>query len=377
MRSSKSPFLVGAAGKVWIRKIDSNLFEAAKYYRLSNGVRKKVSAQGESAEIAKGRLVKKEKSLLETIDHTIYLTPSSTISDLFFIWLCHRVPAGTIRESYLEVVEKHIIPKLGSINLKHFSNPRFLHFLSTLGSQHETKAKEAIVEAVEFAESLGIMTPNVLKGDKIARKKGEYRSQLTDEEIQAHRLHIREWSGGNSMGPPRGKDLLEVIDVCIGSAAQIGEILALRWKDIDVDFRSISITGTIGDRERNRIEWKESDYRRRTITVAPVAIDALRRQWCNFTVKSLDEPVFPARTGGWRTTGGMQTLLLRARGDSHPIITFGALRNAAASRISERYGGVAAEEYLGYPSTDSARRSRGEICNNFEDHSPPYYIYFI
>lgn len=48
-------------------------------------------------------------------------------------------------------------------------------------------------------------------------------------------------------GPKRAPDLLDVVDVLLATGARIGEVLAIRWQDIDLSSERprLTITGTV------------------------------------------------------------------------------------------------------------------------------------
>ncbi len=46
---------------------------------------------------------------------------------------------------------------------------------------------------------------------------------------------------------PRATDLLEAVDVFLSTGARIGQVIALRWEDVDLDTEhpSLTISGTV------------------------------------------------------------------------------------------------------------------------------------
>ncbi len=45
--------------------------------------------------------------------------------------------------------------------------------------------------------------------------------------------------------PKATSDMADIIDLMLGTGSRIGEILALRWRDVDLDAARVRITGTI------------------------------------------------------------------------------------------------------------------------------------
>jgi integrase len=71
---------------------------------------------------------------------------------------------------------------------------------------------------------------------------------LTFSEAAALRSGLRRWlDEPRPAGRERPTDLLDVIDVMLSTGARIGEVLALRWKEIDLSAEkpTLTVNGTI------------------------------------------------------------------------------------------------------------------------------------
>ena len=61
---------------------------------------------------------------------------------------------------------------------------------------------------------------------------------LTVDEVVAFRDGLRKWQDSTGYrGPRRGTELLDVVDVMLGTGLRISEVLALRWEDVDLGER--------------------------------------------------------------------------------------------------------------------------------------------
>lgn len=365
---------LGTFGKIRVRQLDSGAYETVTYYRLSNGVRKQVSARGKSAAAAERNLKKKCADLDTTAADTTTLTTTSTLTALVDTWIKQHDVGDTSRATYQRVIDLHITPNIGSIRLNELTTPRVQQFLDALTPGTVKTARAALGSAVGLAVRWGVMPVNVVRDTKLPRRRRKAPEVLTDTEIQEYRARLKRWCGGNDMGPARGDGLLEIIDVCIGSAARIGEVLALRWPDVDLEKRTITITGTIDKTTGKRKDWPKTGSSRRTITVTQIAVDALQRQWDKPAREHLGLPVFPTRTGDWRSVDSVQTRLRHARGEGLDHITPHAFRRTAATRIEQQYGMLAASRYLGHASTavtEQAYLARPEVV---EDYSGAFSV---
>lgn len=192
------------------------------------------------------------------------------------------------------------------------------------------------------------MGHNPVRDTRLAKKKRKHVQALTDEQMDAYREHIIKWCGSNQYGPKRGESLLEIVDVLRGTGCRIGEVLALRWQDVDLEAGTITIAGTI-DEGRGRKDMPKTEKSRRTIHAAPIALEALQRQWDKEYRELFGEPVFPTITGEYRSVRNTETRLRAARGELK--IVPHDFRRTVATRIEAKYGLLAASRHLGHEST--------------------------
>lgn len=211
------------------------------------------------------------------------------------------------------------------------------------------------------------MTINPVRDTALPRaKKSEVRT-LTNDEMETYRARLVEWCGGNRRGPRRGEGLVEIMDVVRGSGMRIGEVLALRWQDVDLEEGTATVAGTT-DEKGGRSDFPKTEKSRRTIPLASSAIEALRRQRMKPYFEVLGEPVFPTRGGGYRTVNNTETRLRAARGDLD--IRPHDFRKTVATRIEKKYGLLAASRYLGHASTavtEQAYLGRPAVVENYTD----------
>ena len=149
---------------------------------------------------------------------------------------------------YTEIVERHIIPHLGDVELDELSAlviQRYVTHLSTNGNLKTGKelapnSVNAIITVVQnslkMAYTLGYVKEYA--GDKVKRpnaqeKKIECFSAAEQKQIEAY-----------VMG---GKTKLFGIVLCLYTGLRIGELLALEWSDVDFVKSEISITKTCYD----------------------------------------------------------------------------------------------------------------------------------
>lgn len=84
-------------------------------------------------------------------------------------------------------------------------------------------------------------------------------------------------------GPRRTPDLAHIVDILLATGGRIGEVLALRWHDIDLDttLARLTFAGTIvyvKGRGYHRQPWTKSDAGYRTLTLPRFAVHVLQQR---------------------------------------------------------------------------------------------------
>jgi integrase len=100
-------------------------------------------------------------------------------------------------------------------------------------------------------------------------------------------------------------ELADAVTVLLSTGMRKGELLALRWADVDLDLEEVHVASSISDGGPGvgvvRRPTKTADWRDVPLTGA--AVQALRRQYVRRTERAGSEPtasdyIFPAGTGG-------------------------------------------------------------------------------
>lgn len=329
------------------KRLPNGKMQVSTYLRLLNGRTVRVRGSGSSAAAAKRRLEENCQQRLQG-DDTTELTTTSPLNKLLDVWLPRHDVSARSKEIYEKVINLHIGPNLGSVRLNELTTPRIQVFLEGLTPGTARTARAALGSAAGFAVRWGVMSANPVRETKLPKREKKEVLALTDEQMDEYRNRLVAWCGGNADGPKRGEGLVEIMDVVRGSGARFGEVLGLRWSDVDFKERTISITGTTDERG-GRKDKPKTDSSRRVIPVAKIALDALERQFAKPYREQLGEPVFPTRAGTYRTVSNTETRLRQARGDLK--IVPHDFRKTVSTRIEEKYGVMAASRYLGHSST--------------------------
>jgi integrase len=239
------------------------------------------------------------------------ITPLSTVATLVDHWLQQlraeeRLDRTTINE-YERVLRKLVVPTLGSITLHELTTVRINGVLADLGAQSlnsQRKAKVVLGAMLDEAVAVGALILNPVRGSlSISRPAPDHRS-LTMEELDTVRAAVRAWLRKERSGPRSSGDIAYIIEVMLAVGARIGEVLALRWADIDLDARIVELNATI------KTESGVGTYRKplpnpRTRALPEFAALALQERRRSSPDNFLDA-VFPTRNGTWQQVNNVE-----------------------------------------------------------------------
>lgn len=160
-------------------------------------------------------------------------------------------------------------------------------------------------------------------------------------------------SAGTS-GPNPDGQLGQIVEVMLGTSARIGEVLAIRRRDLDLTTTpaTLRICGTVIS-ERGvgtyRQEHPKTDRSNRVIALHSFTAEALRRRLAIMADHSLDALVFRSREGTPLTTANVRRQLRKVLGDAGiEGVSPHMFRRTVATVINEQASLNLASELLGH-----------------------------
>ncbi|MDE6473685.1 MAG: site-specific integrase [Clostridia bacterium] len=164
-------------------------------------------------------------------------------------WLENYVKFATKERTlraYTEIVNQHIIPRLGHINIFDLNSIRLQKFITQLLQSGNKKTGRGLASnsvnsiitvlqlSIRTACNVGIIPTNVASGiqrPKCKEKLIECFSKIEQKQIE------------NYVFDSKKSNLIGVV-VCLYTGLRIGELLALEWSDLDLNNGIISVTKT-------------------------------------------------------------------------------------------------------------------------------------
>jgi len=202
-------------------------------------------------------------------------TKGQTAADFFEEWLLsisHSVKPRTLRR-YEEYVRLHAIPALGDVRLRRLS-PTDLERLYAakiedgLAPRSVLHLHMALHRALRHAQRRGLVDANIAELVDPPKPQRREMQSLSPEQAQ------------HFLGVVRADRLEALYVLAITTGMRQGELLGLRWRDIDLPGRSLRVTGSIqyikGD--GLRVSSPKTRGSRRQVMLSQIAIDALERR---------------------------------------------------------------------------------------------------
>jgi integrase len=292
----------GERGEVYFEKQDRG-WKAIQYYRDHGGRRRRGTGFGEAKAAAKRNLLRNVEAAL-AVGGSGYL-PSSKFEVAVRDWLAtieRGVEKGsrspTTYDTYERSVRVHVLPALGQMRLSDMSTGKFDQFLSDLhhrtGYATAKTARTVLNGTCQLLMRRDVLRSNPMR-DVGRLERGEARSPraLTVAELQVL-LGLFDASDY-----ARRKDLPDLVRFLLATGVRIGEALAVRWADVDLEAGIVIVEATVVRVRGKGLVRKstKSDASDRTLRLPTWAVEILTRR---FDGQDAVAPVFPDSRGGWR-----------------------------------------------------------------------------
>jgi integrase len=243
-----------------------------------------------------------DKWLIDTVNsvnNNSYIEPKKqTVKEYLTKWLEnygeHNLAPSTL-ESYKNIINNHLIPVLGAIPLQKLLPAHLQDYYSQAlkGGRIDDKKKlgralspttvlyhhRVIREALNHAMKSGILNRNVADMVKPPRK--------AKKEIQV----LPEGDIGKLLDLFKGGYLYLPVYLALMTGMRAGEILAIRWADVDLKKGVININQSLRQRKVGQPEFQQPKTvgSRRTVEISPLVVKTLKK---HFTEQQVDKFAF-------------------------------------------------------------------------------------
>jgi len=209
---------------------------------------------------------KRLNELLVSQEKGVYSPPGRlTVGEHLHNWLEGYVKTNCsprTLDGYQSIIETHLIPALGHIQLKHLNQQAIQSYYGKacerLSSRTVHHHHRVLSQSLKYAGRQGYLGRNPCELADPPSPKGKAMRTLTPSEVEVLFEHAQD----NYYYP--------VIYTAVSTGIRQAELLGERWRDIDLDFLSISVSQVLYKR-RGICQFKEpkTAHSRRRVAMTP------------------------------------------------------------------------------------------------------------
>ncbi|UCG55560.1 MAG: tyrosine-type recombinase/integrase family protein [Dehalococcoidia bacterium] len=212
------------------------------------------------------RTQRRLRELLVSIDKGVYIPPNQhTVEQLLHDWLegyCRTNCSMRTYDGYESIVRRHLVPSLGHIQLKDLQ-PRNIqscygNLCKTLSNRTVLHVHRVLSQSLKWAVRQSYLERN--PADLVDPPSPRSRAMCTLSSLEISVL----------LDNAQGSYYYPVIYTAVSTGLRRNGLLGLRWRDIDLDLLSISVSQVLY-KGKGRVEFKEpkTKYSRRRVSMTP------------------------------------------------------------------------------------------------------------
>jgi len=349
---------IGTFGTITTSEVRPGVYRARTRFRDFDGLTRQINATGRSAAAAQRDL--KAKIADRSAPTGDLIGTDMRISQVAEIWLSlyrseERAEATTANE-YERIVKNVINPAIGNIRLREATAGRLERLLKSQETHSRRKKTKTVLKMMLDAAVIdGALPVNPVAATSRLRGQHKEVQALSLDDLIALRSAVDTWMTKKRPGPNPSSDMPDIIDLLLATGCRIGEVLALRWADIELSATppTASISGTIKTEPgmgTYRKSKPKSDASKRTIALPPFAVDVLTRRRLEQPTNDNDA-VFATRKGTWHQVGNVERRWRAIRADTgFEWVTPHTFRKTVATLIDRVVDSNTAARLLGHSS---------------------------
>ncbi len=292
-----------------------------------------------------------EKKLAEAMGNAakglVFDDENLTVSEYLDRWLSDAV-RGTVRESTYSrdkyLVTNHVKPSIGRVKLK---NVTALHLQGLYRDRLDSGLSGSTVQKIHHVlhKALG----QAVRWSLIPRNAADDVKAPTPSTKEMHPLSAHE--ARKLLEAARGDRLEALYVLAIHTGMRRGELLGLKWKDVDLDNSTVRVRRTLTRGENGRgwiVGANTKSGKGRRVRLTPRAVEALKSHRAKQAEEKLKAGglysdqglVFAGESGGFINPSNLRqrsyTPLLERAGLGDQQITFHDLRHTCASLLFQK-----------------------------------------
>lgn len=349
---------IGTFGAIKTNEVRPGVYRARTRFRDFDGVTREITGTGRSSAAAEREL--KAKIADRSAPTGDLIGRDMRMSQVADIWLslyrAEQRSETTTANEYQRIIENVINPAIGNVRLREATAGRLERLIKNQESHSRRKKTKTVLKMMLDAAVIDDALPaNPVSSTSRLRGQRKEVQALSVEDLNAVRSAVDAWMTKKRPGPRPNQDMPDIIDLLLATGCRIGEVLAMRWSDIDFAANppTASITGTIKT-EKGKGTYRKpkpkTDASQRHIALPPFAVDLLMRRSLQQSPNHYDA-VFATRNGTWHQVGNIERRWRTIRADSGlEWVTPHTFRKTVATLIDRLVDSDTAARVLGHSS---------------------------
>jgi integrase len=337
---ARIPIAPGRWGAIRRRELSPGVWRAQAQYRDVTGTLHKYEARGSSGAVAQRRLEDKLHRLTSegTAHGGTTIGAETRMSAVFDQWLAEKRAEGQVTAqslaTYTGTLERDLRPAFGALRVREVTPVAVNRVLMSLSSaqKYDTarQARNVLSQVMTMCVRYGAAPFNPVRDAVTVRKpkRADVRT-IGLEDIALLRKAVRAWEDRPALA--RGRRNVTLLP-------QIGECLALREQDLDLEgaVPSLTVAGTVvrAEGKLTRQAKPKSDASRRTITLPDFTVHAIRDALELGLDGGPDGLVFPSTRGTPRSPARVREQLHQAQDGTGLKVTPHDFRRTVATQVA-------------------------------------------
>jgi integrase len=341
-------------------KTETHYF-ATTYVRFHSGkLREREASSRKSAEDAQRELKRRIKAELEAGEPTGIINTRTTLSELFQAWITAKVTEDGLKpqteQQYRDVWRLHGEQQLGALRIGELTTGTADSHLKGLGASAGKLSRIVLVGMYGLAARHDVVKVSPIDKTKLAKPEKKEVRGLTGIELEQVRQAVRAYSTPSGKGGPRrGVMLPAYVELLAATGARSGEVLAIRWQDVDLlaDPATVTVSGTLIDHgviagtPLHRQEARKGNSPAHTVMLPKFGVQVLTELYAQTGPAG---PVLANRDGRWISGSNIATALREALAphDHLKWVTPHSFRRSVATEVRNGMGVEAAQQQLSH-----------------------------
>lgn len=348
----------GEHGKITCSRRNGKHY-ATTYLRLNSGRRVEREAVGKSAEDARRNLAARIATELDTGSATL---SGATLDELFAAWISAKVSEDGIKPQsetgYRKAWNLYCTKRIGSLRIPELTTRVADTHLKTLTPSQSKMCKVVLAGMLGYAVRMGAATINPIRETRPPRAQRTPTRAMTAIEIAQVRQAVQVYTTRPGPGPRRGRNLAAYVELLAATGCRPGEVLALRWQDVDLlgDPPTVTIAGTLLDHGKipgkaiHRQDSRKAAAPPHTVLLPKFGVETLVALVADSVSVAPEAPVIASRDGSWMSPSNIASSLREALApyDHLTWITPHAFRRTVATVVRDELGAQAAQQQLSH-----------------------------